>query len=79
MASYLINFVANTICIRNCSRMEMKPFLQSVNASMILFFFYVQVPRLMQGSFGVVVVMVVDSPGKQRPGKAPGGSCKLLH
>ena len=25
--------------------MEMKPFLQSVNASMILFFFYVQVPR----------------------------------
>lgn len=79
MASYLINSVANTICIRNCSRMEMKPFLQSVNASMILFFFMFKSHGLMQGSFGVVVMVVVDSPGKQRPGKAPGGSCKLLH
>ena len=78
MASYLINSVANTIYIRNCSRMEMKSFLQSVNASMILFFFMFKSHGLMQGSFGVVVV-VVDSPGKQRPGKAPGGSCKLLH
>ena len=46
---------------------------------MILFFFMFKSHRLMQGSFGVVVMVVVDSPGKQRPGKAPGGSCKLLH